>query len=162
MQNKIVNITVAGSLFSPSCVSSFQDISATYVMNTWRFAILSLALLLVGCTDGSALVTGTQRPPIDPSQVKIYRSPPNAEFEHVGIVKAQAEEVISQQDAMDRAVQELKKQAAKIGANGVILGGLGEKYESYSGFTPYPSGGGYFYSGTTEYQTLQGDAIYIY
>ncbi|WP_157292804.1 hypothetical protein [endosymbiont of Ridgeia piscesae] len=131
-------------------------------MIMWRFAFLSLALLLVGCATGSVLVTGTQRPPIDPSQVRIYRIPPNAEFEHIGIVKAQAEEVITQQEAMDRAVHELKKQAAKIGANGVILGGTGEKYESYSGFTPNAGGGGYFYSGTTEYQALQGDAIYVY
>jgi hypothetical protein len=83
------------------------------------------------------------------------------QFEHIGIVKAEAEEVITQQEAMDRAVEELKKQAAKIGANGVLLGGMGEKYENYFGFTPY-AGGGHFWSGTTEYQTLQGDAIFVY
>lgn len=126
-----------------------------------RITFLLLTLLLAGCTTGSALVTGTQRPPIDPSQVTIYRNPPSSKFEHIGIVKAQAEEVLSQQDAMDRAVEELKKQAAKIGANGVVLGGMGEKYEHYSGYTPYAGGGGYFYSGTTQYQTLQGDAIYV-
>lgn len=117
---------------------------------------LIVMLLLVGCTTGSALVTGTKRASIDPSQVVIYRSAPDTKFEHIGIVKSEAEEVLSQQEALDRAVEELKKQAAKIGANGIILSRTGEKHESYSSYN-----GGFFYSGTDEYQTLQGDAIYV-
>lgn len=120
-----------------------------------------IILLLTGCTTGSALVTGNQRPPIDPSQVKVYRIPPSTEYEHIGIVKAQSEEVLSQQEAVNRAVEELKRQAAKIGANGIILGGTGHKSEGYAGYIPSAAGGGNFYYGTTEYQTLKGDAIYI-
>ena len=69
--------------------------------------------------------------------------------------------MLSQQEALDRAVEELKNQAAKIGANGVILIGIGEKHENFSGYTSYATGGGHFYSGADEYQTLQGDAIYV-
>lgn len=126
-----------------------------------QLIILCMTLFLVGCTTGSALVTGVKRDPVDPSQVTIYRSAPDTKFEHIGIVKSEAEEMFSQQEALDRAVEELKKQAAKIGANGVILSGMGEKYETYSGYTPHASGSGYFYSGTTEYQALHGEAIYV-
>ncbi len=126
-----------------------------------QFSFLIVMLLLVGCATGSALVTGTKHSPINPSQVVIYRSAPDIKFEHIGIVKSESEEVFSQQKALDRAVEELKKQAAKIGANGIILNRMGEKQENYSGYTPYATGGGHFYSGADEYQTLQGDAIYI-
>lgn len=126
-----------------------------------QFSFFIVVLLLAGCATGSALVTGTKRDPIDPSQVAIYRSAPDNKFEYIGIVKSEAEEIFSQQEALDRAVDELKKQAAKVGANGIILSGMGEKYENYSGYTPYATGGGHFYSATDEYQTLQGDAIYV-
>lgn len=126
-----------------------------------NFTHLLLILLLVGCASGSALVTGEPRDPIDPSLVKIYRTAPTDKFERIGIVKSEAVEMLSEQEAVDRAVNELKKQAAKIGANGVILLGVGERQDSYTGYTPYSGGGGYFYSGTDEYQTLQGDAIFV-
>jgi uncharacterized protein YbjQ (UPF0145 family) len=58
--------------------------------------------------------------------VVIYRTAPEVNFEHIGIVKSEAVELLSQQEALDRAVEELKSQAAKIGANGVILGHMGE------------------------------------
>lgn len=126
-----------------------------------KISILVVALMLVGCATGSALVTGEKREPIDPSLVKVYRNAPDTKFEHIGIVKSEAVEMLSQQEALDRALEELKQQAAKIGANGVILSGMGEKHESYNSYTPSTSGPGFFYSGTDEYQTLQGDAIYI-
>jgi hypothetical protein len=126
-----------------------------------NFAYILLVLLLAGCASGSALVTGETRDPIDPSLVTIYRTAPTGKFEHIGIVKSEAVEMLSEQEAVDRAVNELKKQAAKIGANGVILLGVGERQDSYAGYTPYSGGAGYFYSGTDEYQTLQGDAIFV-
>jgi hypothetical protein len=86
--------------------------------------------------------------------VKIYRIWPDSKYEHISIVKAQSEEWWTQQEAMDRVVEELKKQAAKTCANGVVFGGLGDKYETYSGYTPYAGGGGHFWSGTTEKHQL--------
>lgn len=127
-----------------------------------QFSALLMTLLLIGCASGSALVTGEARDPIDPSLVKVYRDAPNSKFESIGIVKSEAVEMLSEQEALNRAVEELKKQAAQIGANGVVLSGMGEKHESYTNYTPSANGGGFFYSGTDEYQTLQGDAIYVH
>lgn len=76
-----------------------------------------VAMLLVGCATGSALVTGEGRTPTDPSQVKLYLQPPG-NYEPVGIVTASSEVGWTKQDL---ALQELRQQAAKIGANGILL-----------------------------------------
>ena len=79
-------------------------------------------LLLAGCTFGSASVTGEPRTPLDPSQVQIFtHSPPY--YDVIGIVSASTDLGLTDQSSIDIAVQELKKQAAKLGANGIILAG---------------------------------------
>ena len=58
---------------------------------------------------------------------------------------------------MDRAVSELKVQAAKLGANGVILTHSGEKTDN--SFAYYS--GGVFYSGSESAKVVRGRAIYV-
>ena len=74
-------------------------------------------MILVGCATGSALDAGSGRAPTDPKQVKLYLQPPD-NYEPVGIVTASSEVGWSRRDL---ALQELRHQAAKIGANGVLL-----------------------------------------
>lgn len=137
---------------------------AKVLKNTMIFNILFTllgSLFLASCATGSAIITGKELAPVEPSEVRIYSETPNSTFENIGIVKATAEEFFSQQEALDRAINELKKQAAKIGANGVILTHMDEKQEYYSGFTPYATGGGHFYSGSDDYQVIKGQAIFV-
>ena len=80
-----------------------------------------LAAVLVGCASGSALVTGTARPPIeDFTTVAILTEMPD-EAEQIAIVKASSSSGWNQQQKLDYAVEELKKQAAKVGANAVVI-----------------------------------------
>ena len=72
-----------------------------------------------GCTTGTAVVTGQERSQNDPAAVTFYGEPP-AHYEVVGIIEAASDVRISAEAAQKRAFAELKKQAAKIGANGVI------------------------------------------
>lgn len=88
-----------------------------------------ILLVLNGCASGSALVTGTQRTALDISEVKLYLEAP-AQYETIGLVKASSDAGFTQQASQDYAVEELKKQAAKIGANGVILTSTGEMTSS--------------------------------
>ncbi len=118
--------------------------------------ILVLLASIPGCATGSAVVTGQARPPIDPSQVQIYLDPPS-DYETIGLVEASSDVEFSSQAALDRAVNELKKQAAKIGANGVLL--LGTSTES-DGSVGYYSGG-VFYSADTEKKVVRGKAILV-
>ena len=97
-------------------------------MNLNRSALLLLAsavLASAACASGSAIVTGNTRTPVAPQQVKIYLEPP-ATFEVIGLVNATSNAGSTEQGSLDYAINELKKQAAKLGANGVLIESSGE------------------------------------
>ncbi len=124
-----------------------------------RFALsfLTLLVLLLGaCASGSAIVTGKTRAPTAPEQVKIYLDPP-AEFEVIGLVNASSDAGWTEQGSQDYAIEELKKQAAKLGANGVLLVASGEKTTTAVG--GYRTG--YFYAIPVTAKTVQGRAIFV-
>jgi len=98
-----------------------------------RFVAALLAVLLGACASGSAVVTGTKRPPLDSSQVRLYSEEPSR-FEVVGMVNAASDSGWTAQGSQNYAIEELKKQAAKIGANGIVLASPGY-LSPYSGAT---------------------------
>lgn len=118
--------------------------------------IFALLASISGCATGSAVLAGDARPPIDPRQVKIYLEPPS-EYKTIGLVEASSAVEFSTQAAQDRAIEELKKQAAKIGANGVLL--LSASTQS-SGTTGYSSGRD-FSAVDTEKKVVSGKAIVV-
>jgi hypothetical protein len=105
-------------------------------------------LVIVACTTGTAIVTGTVRAPLPPEQVTIYLEPP-ADFEVIGLVDATSEAGWSEQESLNYAIEELKKQAARLGANGVLLVSSGEKIT------------GFLKSGPVMAKTVQGKAIFV-
>jgi len=117
---------------------------------------LALILALFGCATGSSIVTGKSRPAISPTEVKLYLDAPS-QYETIGIVEASSEVEFSSQAAQDRVIQELKEQAAKIGANGVLISNTGNKSGDMFGF----SSGGVFSAGDSETKTASGKAIYV-
>jgi len=126
-------------------------------LNTIKITIVySLTLFLMGCASGSSIVVGTKRPSIDPSQVKLYlKLPPNHEV--IGIVHASSDAGWTEQDSQDYAVQELKNQAAKLGANGVLLTESGERTSTVVG----GYGTEYLYAIPVTAKILSGQAIYV-
>jgi hypothetical protein len=94
-----------------------------------RFAILSSILLVTACATTSHVMTGTARTPIDPSQVKIYSTAP-ADYEEIAVIDATSRSSFSfgDQKKMDAVMQRLKKEAASLGANGVLLQSTGSEY----------------------------------
>lgn len=72
------------------------------------------------CASGTVLVTGTQRTAITPEEVTIYSELPE-NYEVIGIVSSSSDWGWTQQGSLNYAIQELKKQAAKIGTNGIVL-----------------------------------------
>ena len=85
-------------------------------------------IVLCSCitTKTSIIMTGTARAAINPNEVKIYADPP-AKYETIGLIEASREIGSSRQATQDIVISELKSQAAKMGANGVILGGTGSQ-----------------------------------
>ena len=128
-------------------------------MRMWKFyiAIICLnVLLLTACASGSSIITGTTRDPIDPSQVNLYLEPPE-EYEAIGIVKASSDAGWTEQDSVNYAIEELKNQAAKLGANGVLLSATGETTSMAVG----GYGTGYMYAVPVTAQTVAGKAIFV-
>ena len=126
-------------------------------MRPLRFSLLlALAVLVVGgCASGSAIVTGNTRTPIAPEQVRIYLEPPSA-FETIGLVNASSDAGWTEQGSLDYAIDELKRQAATLGANGVLLVSTGERTTTVVG-----GSGRYFYAVPVTAKTLQARAIFV-
>ena len=114
------------------------------------------AALLSACASGSYILTGVQRTPIDPSLVRLYADPP-VSYETIAIVKAASGAGWTEQGDTDYAIQELKSQAAKLGANGIILTGTGDINSTSYGTNS--DGSTYSYSSTA--QRVSGRAIYV-
>ncbi len=95
-----------------------------------RFLALSgvATLSLAACASDSIVVTGIARPPIPPSEVRIYSRPPPA-FEEIAILNASKSSAFTTggQKTVDKVIAGLKEQAAKLGANGVILEGFSDR-----------------------------------
>jgi hypothetical protein len=96
------------------------------------FAVLSI-FILSGCLS-SVLVVGNKRPETDPATIKVYLTPPK-HFEQIALVNSDDNGKLSftKQGKLDTAVKRAKKAAAKLGANGILLNGVGS--ESVGGVT---------------------------
>jgi hypothetical protein len=110
---------------------------------------LTLAVILAalaGCASSYQLI-GQARPPIRPDQVKLYLEPPKREYQQIAIIKTSSKRSFSftSQGKAEVVVKRLKAQAAKLGANGVLLkqitdepdetlsAGVGSSYEGARG-----------------------------
>ena len=84
-----------------------------------------LAILLLACATSSHVMIGTVRPPISPERVRVYLQPPE-KYEEIAAIDAssQGSFAITSQQNMDKAIARMKEEAAKLGANGVLLQGV--------------------------------------
>lgn len=90
-----------------------------------RLIVVLLALLVPIATaqaGGSYILLGKKRAPIDPEEVMIYFDPP-ARYEKIAMVEGDSmgSFAFSSQAKTDKAILRMKKQAAKLGANAIIL-----------------------------------------
>lgn len=104
-----------------------------------KYLILASVLALSACATSSHVVTGAQRSAISPDQVRIYGAPPETKWEQVAVLEASSAGAlaVTSQGKTDKVVERLKKEAASLGANGIIIQGMGS--------TP----GGAIYTGNT-------------
>ena len=124
-------------------------------MKICRSALVVLAigaLVSPACASGSAIVTGNTRTPVAPQEVKLFLEPPPT-FEVIGLVNATSDAGWTEQGSLNYAIEELKKQAAKLGANGVLIVTTGETT------TGIVSGQNYAIPITGK--TVQGKAIFV-
>ncbi|MBS0217366.1 MAG: hypothetical protein JSR63_04195 [Proteobacteria bacterium] len=103
--------------------------------------LLLLALGLAGCATSSHVLTGVARPAITPDQVKLYSEPPQGRYEQIAVIDAISSQsfAFSSQQKTDKVIARLKEEAAKLGANGIILQGIAS--ETTGGGTGVSVGG---------------------
>ena len=91
-----------------------------------RFAVpglLSAIVLLAACSS-SHVLTGTPRPPIDPAQVRIYYGPPPGGFQEIAQLDVSSGAfTYGAQNKSEAVLRNLRREAARLGANGVLLRG---------------------------------------
>lgn len=128
-------------------------------------------VLLAGCSTSSHVLTGTTRPAITPDSVKIYNEPPQVKYEQIATVTAssQGSFAVGSQQNTDAAIARLKAEAARLGANGVLLKdvqdqhsgsiGIGVGGSSYGGSSA--SGAAVGGSSAVSNKVATGVAIYV-
>jgi hypothetical protein len=126
---------------------------------------------LTGCAVSQVVLVGRTRPATSADQVRIYLQPPDAPYEQIANLAASSRGsfAITAEGKMDKVVERLKKEAAKVGANGLLLHGVDDQTagalgagvgtEMDSGHSPY--GLGFGVSATFHGKSGDGVAIYV-
>jgi hypothetical protein len=97
-------------------------------MNLIRAVVCVCApFVLAACaeTHETSVLVGTLRAPTTPEQVRLYTAPPKKYTEIALIFSDAAYDFMYTQAWVDTGVLNAKKEAARIGANGILLDGLG-------------------------------------
>ena len=103
----------------------------------WQ-ALLVVALSGCAITNETTLLVGATRPATKPEDVRLYVEPPAA-FEVIAIVSADAaHDMMSKQALQDIAVRNIGEEAAKVGANGILLDSVGSFQVGSSGLVMLP------------------------
>jgi hypothetical protein len=120
-------------------------------------AFLALLGILCGCSTSSHIITGTARPAINPAVVKLYTSAPR-NSEEVAVLTVESSGWTTQGEK-DRAVAALKKQAAALGANGVLITTMGTESSGAIGNLNAQTGA--LWLGQSTYTAIRGVAIFV-
>ena len=104
--------------------------------------LFATLVLLAGCASTSHVMIGHARPAIAPEQVRIYTTAP-PRYQEVALLETQSGAfTYGEQNKMNSVLAKLRKAAADLGANGVLLTGQGN--ESRAGGVGIGVGGGRF------------------
>jgi hypothetical protein len=120
---------------------------------------IALGLLLAGCATSSHVLVGTARAPISPDQVTVYLQPP-PRYEEIATIDATSRGslTITSQQNMDKAIARLKQEAARLGANGILLQGVEDQQSGSIG----TGVGNSTFNGNTAIGTSLGGSFGIY
>jgi len=132
-------------------------------------------LLLEGCASSSTHLLAPARPAVDPAAVRIYRTPPQ-HYQEIAVLDATSGAKFAHGSPQGEAqvLQRLKEEAAKVGANGVLVTLLGDRSRGVlgvgvggggisSGHRRFVAGEGSVSGGVPIVQnSAQGIAIYVF
>lgn len=88
---------------------------------------LALVLLLTGCASASRVMISDARPPIAVEQVRVYLQPPATRYVEIALLDATTGEfTYGAQNRNESLMLRLRTEAAKLGANGVLIQNRGQ------------------------------------
>jgi hypothetical protein len=131
--------------------------------------LLSLTVATIICSSGCAitnetsLIVGNVRQATNPSDIKLYTKPP-ANYEEIALISADSvSAAYSKQKLLDIAMSNLKIEATKVGANGILLESAGDANDGGSNtvFIPDNNGGGTAVTSARNTQKVTGVAIFV-
>lgn len=85
--------------------------------------VLWLPLLLAGCASIHATMLGPAQAPVALEQVRVYQVPP-AHYREIARLDASSAIGFGTQGQTNAAINRLRREAARLGANGVLLLGV--------------------------------------
>lgn len=125
---------------------------------------------LFGCVS-SHVIVGKVRPPISPDQVQLYLHPPAGKYEEVALLDSNSKHSFSftSQGKTNAVIDRLRAEAAKLGANGILLNGVTDQaagsvntgFGSATASGHTATGFGIGTSGTVFVKSGSGLAIYV-
>ena len=83
--------------------------------------LLLCCALLAGCATTSHVMLGPARPAIAPEQVRIYTAPPPRYLEIALLETSSGPFTYGEQNKANAVIANLRREAASLGANGVLL-----------------------------------------
>jgi hypothetical protein len=90
--------------------------------------IAALGLFLAGCASTSRVMLGAAHPPLAPEQVQVEDQPP-AKYLEVALLETQSGSfTYGEQNKMNSVLGKLRAEAAKLGANGVLIEDVANGY----------------------------------
>jgi hypothetical protein len=143
-------------------------------MGRWRIILDVSGCLMIAassaCVSSRAVLVGTSRPAISPDHVRIYLQPPDSNYEQIANLTASSRGsfALTAESKADKVIERLKRQAAKLGANGILLHGVGDQgvesvgagisTETNSPHSPYGLG----FGASAFFSQKAGDGVAIY
>jgi hypothetical protein len=106
--------------------AALREVVRLVRIDCWLVA--ATVAVMAACAPTTHVLVGQQRPPISPDQVTIYSHAPSTPFEEIAVLDASNDSAFGTggQKSVDKVIQRLKMEAAKLGANGVILEGFSD------------------------------------
>lgn len=137
-------------------------------------SILPIVFLLSGCATAHVIMVGQARPATSPDLVRVYTATPR-HFARIAIINSSsgASWAFTERAQVDEAIAKIRKEAAKLGANGILLQAVGTRSSGNLGISiggfgfgggrhhAYAVGGAGSFYGPILHKTVQATAIYV-
>ncbi|MEY2484542.1 MAG: hypothetical protein QOH39_190 [Verrucomicrobiota bacterium] len=137
-------------------------------------AALLAASFLCSCGSTHVIMVGEARPATAPSEVRVYYTPPR-NYQRIALIKSSsgASWAFTDREQVDEAIAKIKKEAARLGANGILLEAVGTSSSGNLGIgiggfgvgggrhSFYAAGGSGSFYGPILHKTANATAIYV-